>query len=90
MEDVLDLGEERRRGPATSVRTVAGAESGLGPEFGGRGGTAPRARLPAAPPAAGPSGRSGREPHCGGRRGGGGFVRPAPGPRWAPPGVRFL
>lgn len=36
MEDLLDLGEERRRGSATFVRTDMG---GLGPGFGGWGGS---------------------------------------------------
>lgn len=43
MDDLLDLGEERRRSSATSVRTDAG---GLGPGSGGWGGATPPARLP--------------------------------------------
>lgn len=62
MEDVLDLGEERRRGPATSVRTVAGAgggrrEAGWGQNLaGGEGrlrGPGSRRRLVRPVPAAG-------------------------------------
>lgn len=79
MEDLLlDLGEERRRGSATYVRTDAGVS---GPGSGGWGGASPRPRLPEAPQrglaraagAGGPGVAPGR-----GRRGGG-LVRPAPG-----------
>lgn len=81
MEDVLDLGEERRRGPATSVRTDAGPGGGLGPEFGGWGGATPPARSPEAPPcglslAAGAGGPG--VALRGGRRGGGGLPAPPP------------
>lgn len=89
MEDVLDLGEERRRGPATSVRTVAGA--GGGRRVGARIWRVGRDGSAGPAPGGASCGRSQRpEPHCGRRRGGGGFARPAPGPRGAQPGVRFL
>ena len=41
MEDLLDLDEERRRGPATSVRTDSGR--GSGPRISGWGGATPPA-----------------------------------------------
>lgn len=68
MEDVLDLGEERRRGSATSVRTDSG---GLGPGISGWGGATPPA--PASLSPLGPAcpwrpERAGSEP-CGGEVG---------------------
>lgn len=94
MEDLLlDLGEERRRGSATYVRTDAGVS---GPGSGGWGGAIPpapasRRRLSAAcpkrPERAGPESRRGEA------AGEAASCAPPPAPRGAPlllPGLRFL
>ena len=78
MEDLLDLGEDRRRGSATSVRTDAGPGWGRNLEGGEE-----RLHRPGLPREASVRLSLAAGPRLqGGGSGGGGFIRPAPRASW--------